>query len=131
MYKHKDTTYISQQDRSEAIARLGGNENLYNKYIKRFQIGYSDSDKLLYHLIEMKRYEEAQIFAHSIKGLAATLGLKDLQARSESIETAIKKGRYADLPLLLCYFEYALSKIIQSKTDQSFSDEGTGLSGLK
>jgi HPt (histidine-containing phosphotransfer) domain-containing protein len=111
--------------KDEAISRLGGLENLYYKYVKRFQISYSDSDEVLLHLIEMKRYDEARIFVHSLKGLTATLGMKELQQRSASIESAILEDRFDDLPLLICYFGNSLSRVIQSKIFQSSSSEGT------
>jgi two-component system sensor histidine kinase/response regulator len=108
-----------------AIMRLGGMKELYIKYLKKFKTGYSDSDEVLNHLIKVEKYDDARVFAHSIKGLAATLGLDPLSIRSQAIESAIIEGRYSDLPLLICYFKNSLQQVIQSKEDQSSSSVGT------
>lgn len=105
--------------KSEAICRLGGLENLYIKSVKRFQNSYSDSNVVLSGLINQEKYEEAKNFAHSLKGLTATLGMKDLHSCSEAIEIAIKEGRYNDLPLLLQSYDYSLRQVICYKVDHS------------
>ena len=117
--------------KNEAICRLGGLEDLYIRSVKRFQDSYSNSNAMLSGLIKQKRYEEAKAFAHSLKGLTATLGMQDLRSCSEAIEYAIKEGRYNDLPLLLQSYEYSLSRVVQCKIDHSSSSVGTGFSGLK
>ena len=105
--------------KSEAICRLGGLENLYIKSVKRFQNSYSDSNVVLSGLINQEKYEEAKNFAHSLKGLTATLGMKDLRSCSEAIEIAIKEGRYKDLPPLLQSYDYSLRQVICYKVDHS------------
>ena len=117
--------------KNEAICRLGGLEDLYIKSVKRFQSSYHDSNVVFSGLISQKRYEEAKTFAHSLKGLAATLGMQDLHSCCEAIEYAIKEGRYNDLPSLLMSYENSLYQVIQSKVDHNSSGVGTGFSGLK
>jgi len=75
--------------RNEAICRLGGLEDLYIKSVKSFQANYQDSHAVLSGLVNQKRYEEARIYAHSLKGLAATLGMQNLSLCCQSIENAI------------------------------------------
>ncbi len=99
--------------RNEAICRLGGLEDLYVKSVKRFQSNYHDSAAVLSGLIDQQKYEEAKIFAHSLKGLTATLGMQDLHSCSEAIEHAIKEGRYSDLPVLLRFYDNSLNRVIQ------------------
>lgn len=124
-------TYQPFSGRNDAILRLGGHETLYIKYVERFQSKYSSSAAELHRLINVERYEEASRLAHSVKGLAATLGMQDLQICSEAIESAISEGRFSDLPLLFQYYERALIQILQSDVVQSSSGEGTAFSGLK
>jgi len=116
--------------KNEAICRLGGLEDLYIKSVKRFQNSYRNSNTVLSGLVNQKRYEEAKAYAHSLKGLAATLGMQDLHSCTLAIERAIKEGRYNDLPLLLQSYDNALRQVIQSKVDHSSSCVGTGFSGL-
>ncbi|GAB1475916.1 hypothetical protein MASR2M70_07480 [Bacillota bacterium] len=124
-------TYQPFSGRNQAISRLGGLEDLYIKYVERFQSNYSNSAAELHRLINIENYEEAKILVHSVKGLAATLGMEDLQACAGSIESAIAEGRFIDLPSLFHYYERALIQILQSDIDQSSSGAGTVFSGLK
>ena len=117
--------------RNEAICRLGGLEDLYIKSVKSFQANYQDSHAVLSGLVNQKRYEEARIYAHSLKGLAATLGMQNLSLCCQSIENAIIGGNYNELPYLLRSYEISLFQVIQSKVDHNSSCVGTGLSGLK
>jgi HPt (histidine-containing phosphotransfer) domain-containing protein len=117
--------------RNEAICRLGGLEDLYIKSVKRFQTNYQDSHAVLSGLVNQKRYEEAKAYTHSLKGLAATLGMQNFCSCCQAIELAIKEGHYGDLPYLLRSYENCLFQVIQSRVDHSSSCVGTGFSGLK
>ena len=119
------------EERELAISRLGGLEDLYNKHVERFINNYNECDVMLSQLIEENRYDEARVFAHSLKGLASTLGMKDLHSKAKGIEISIKEGRLSDLPMLLSHFKTSLEQVIQSNgDDHSSSWDGTGLSGL-
>src|SRR5690606_7601064 len=107
--------------RYEAICRLGGLEDLYIKSVKRFQANYQDSHIVLSGLINQKRFEEAKTYAHSLKGLAATLGMQNLSSCCQAIESAIKEGNFSELPSLLRSYENDLFQVIQSKVDHSSS----------
>lgn len=119
------------EERELAISRLGGMEDLYNKHVELFKRNYNECDIMLSQLIEESRYDEARTFVHSLKGLASTLGMKDLHLKAKDIEMSIKEGRFNDLPLLLAHFKTSLKLIIQSNDDDhSSSCDGTVLCGL-
>ncbi len=117
--------------RNEAICRLGGLEDLYNKSIERFRENYIGSGETLSTFFHQRQYEHLKVFSHSVKGLAATLGMDDLCSCCQRIEQTITEGRYNDLPYLIKSYNYALSQVIHSRTCQSSSAPGTGFSGLK
>jgi HPt (histidine-containing phosphotransfer) domain-containing protein len=114
-----------QQGRAEAIHNLGGMEAIYLKYVERFHENYHDSFQKLCQHLSIMEYEEAERLAHSIRGLAATLGMRELQIQAEALEFTIKEGRYRDLPPLLNAFQSALDQANHFSTLQSSSLVGT------
>jgi two-component system sensor histidine kinase/response regulator len=116
---------MSLYGKMEAIQCLGGNESLYNKYMERFETKYRDCVPKLIEQMECMQYEEAYRYAHSIKGLSSLLGLPTIQLYAEAIETAIKEGRYLDLPPLFHSMQFTLNQILGSAKVQSSSSVGT------
>lgn len=78
--------------RDQAIENLGGSTALYEKHLSRFKKNYAQAcDTLEDHLTSGHR-DKAKILAHSIKGLAGTLGLTYLARSAEVLESAINNG---------------------------------------
>ena len=78
--------------RDLAIENLGGSTALYEKHLSRFKKNYAQAcDTLEDHLTAGHR-EKARILAHSIKGLAGTLGLTYLARSAAVLESAINSG---------------------------------------
>ena len=81
---------INLIDVNDAMSRLGGNKKLYVMLLKKFD-GKTMLDDLI-NKIKKGDSEAAAAQAHTIKGLAANLSLKDLKSRAEDIELKIKGG---------------------------------------
>jgi len=77
-------------DVSDAMVRLGGNKKLYTALLKKFD-GKAMTDDLI-NKIKNGDSAAAAAQAHTIKGLAANLSLKDLRANAEVLELKIKRG---------------------------------------
>ncbi|MGI6727019.1 MAG: Hpt domain-containing protein [Anaerovoracaceae bacterium] len=100
--------------RYKAIQNLGGRSDLYLKYVKRFQANYGDSFSQLTQYLNASMHEEACRLMHSIKGLAATLGMENLRQQSEALEIELKKDSHENLPLLINAFQVALMQAINA-----------------
>ena len=77
-------------DVNDAMARLGNNKKLYAMLLKKY-----DGNAMLEDLknkIASGDDAGVQAQAHTIKGLAANLSLKDLRAKAEAVEQIIKNG---------------------------------------
>lgn len=85
-------------DVKSAMALLGGNEELYITVLHRFLDQYRATPDQLLNLSIVTEKEELQRIAHTIKGLAATIGANDLQIKAKATEYAIRDGRE---PMLL------------------------------
>lgn len=85
-------------DVTSAMALLGDNEDLYITVLQRFYDNYRNVPDQLTTLSIITDKEELQRTAHTIKGLAATIGAVDLHIKAKATEYAIREGRE---PMLL------------------------------
>lgn len=100
--------------REKAICNLGGREDLYRKHVEKFQRNYGDSGKEVEQALVSKEYEEAQRIAHSVKGLAGTLGMGRLQESAAQLEIKIAEGAYQAASSALELYEKALKEVIST-----------------
>ena len=77
--------------KGRALRDLGGREDLYERYLLRFRNAYCDGTLVLQSYLRKNRTEEAHRLVHSVKGLAATLGLDPLRDAAENLEAALSK----------------------------------------
>lgn len=78
--------------REKAIENLGGSTALYEKHLNKFKLKYVQADEELLNLLQSGNIADAEIMAHSIKGLSGTLGLTPLYHASANLEQTLKKG---------------------------------------
>lgn len=77
-------------DEAEALHRLGGNNTLLEKVVQSFVNDASSMMNSLKKAIDARNFIDAQLHAHSIKGSAANIGAKALQAIARDIEAKAK-----------------------------------------
>lgn len=100
--------------RIEAVHNLGGKEELYRKHVEKFQAKYGGSGKEIEQALISKEYEEARRIAHSVKGLAGTLGMGKLQKRAAQLEIKIAEEAYQAASSALELYEKALQEVIST-----------------
>lgn len=98
--------------KEKAIQNLGGLVDVYEKSVARFRTNYQNASNELEQLIQSGKLEEATRFAHSIKGLAGTLGMDPLYRCSAVIEEKLRSGDYRNLIADLEQFETLLAQVI-------------------
>ncbi|MCE5235133.1 MAG: Hpt domain-containing protein [Clostridiaceae bacterium] len=80
-------------DREAAVARLAGNEALYDELLQMF---FDEGLALrLNDILRARGAQDAAFCAHSLKGTAANLGLNGLSAAAAEVEHAL---RALDMP---------------------------------
>jgi two-component system sensor histidine kinase/response regulator len=72
--------------------RVAGNRKLYLKLLRDFHREYPSAVRAIHDAVEGKREEESLRLAHTLKGVAGSLGAMDLYAAAEEVETALKTG---------------------------------------
>ncbi|MDR1660768.1 MAG: response regulator [Desulfovibrio sp.] len=96
------------------LATTGGNKKLYHNLLNRFVERYGQGMSLLRELLEKESYADASRLAHTIKGVAANLGMKRITDITKSIESCLP-----DVPPgenLLEQFEEAMREAIEYTT---------------
>ncbi|MDR1777602.1 MAG: response regulator [Desulfovibrio sp.] len=71
------------------LAATGGNKKLYHNLLNRFVERYGHALSLLRELLEKESYTEAARLVHTIKGVAANLGMKRITELSKNMESSL------------------------------------------
>ncbi len=84
---------IEGLDTAAGIQRVAGKRDFYKKLVRQFCDGdEARSVETVKGLLDEDQREEAERTAHSLKGVAGTLGANELQQRAQALETAIRGG---------------------------------------
>lgn len=84
---------IPGADLKEAIENVGSSQ-IFIKMMSRYLESYGNAGAKMRELIENKECEELFVFSHSIKSIAAGLGLSDLRNEAGKIETMCQRKEY-------------------------------------
>src|SRR5438270_1618997 len=77
---------------AEGLLRVAGNRNLYLKLLRQFSVQQSDAPVQITELLKAGDRHAAERTAHTVKGVAANLGVKTLQLAAGELEKAIHDG---------------------------------------
>jgi len=96
---------------------LGGDEALYLRQLRRFRGQLTTDYATLIDHLRAGDHERASRLAHTLKGVAGTLGAVDLQQRAEQIDHALQTG-------------HAVTAECIERLEQTLQDAGQALDGL-
>ena len=83
-------------DIDAGLQSLRGKSSLYLKLLVEFFNDHSGDDELIVKLVDEGKINDAQRLAHTIKGIAGTIGAEELQDAAKEIELALKENRLED-----------------------------------
>ncbi|CCG09364.1 PAS domain S-box protein [Pararhodospirillum photometricum] len=98
--------------RAEALARLDGDEDLFEEIWARFNQEYRSEAETLRSLLSRGRGEEAARHLHALRGAASQVGLSALAQLAETAERIVRGGRLAELADALQALEAALADVL-------------------
>jgi len=75
------------------LQRVGGNPKLFRKLLGEFYLDHGDDISAIRSALERGDNSTAERLAHTIKGVAATIGAAELNLRAKDLESAIKSGQ--------------------------------------
>jgi HPt (histidine-containing phosphotransfer) domain-containing protein len=86
----------SNMELTATISRFGGNEGMLVRFLKKF--GQDKTYEELVTAVGQEDYSTVERAAHTLKGVAANLGLEDIRFRSDLIVGAVRSGQYDKIP---------------------------------
>jgi signal transduction histidine kinase/DNA-binding response OmpR family regulator/HPt (histidine-containing phosphotransfer) domain-containing protein len=82
---------IDGLDAASGLRRAAGMSAIYLKLLRQFAVDYAAADSELAAMSSAQQWQEAERYAHTLKGLAGTLGADALQACAANMEDALKQ----------------------------------------
>ena len=79
-------------DSRAGLAVVLGNEKLYERLLNRFADEQKDVTSRIRRSLESQDVEQATLLAHTVKGVAGSLGAGAVEAAAKALETALRDG---------------------------------------
>jgi CheY-like chemotaxis protein/HPt (histidine-containing phosphotransfer) domain-containing protein len=79
-------------DAANALRRVGGNRKLYLSLLRQFVDKEADAPGRIANALNAQAMADAERIAHSVKGVAASIGLMRLSTLAAALEAALKAG---------------------------------------
>ena len=87
---------IEGLDTAEGLLRVAGNKNLYQKLLRQFVASEHDAPSRIRERLASQDRATAERMAHTVKGVAGTLGAKAVQSAAAELERAVHDGAPAE-----------------------------------
>lgn len=100
-------------DLQAGLGRVGANPKLFRKLLQEFHTDHGNDPAIIRKALNDGDAGKAERLAHTIKGVAGTIGAGELQARAKALELAIKAGDTGCYEDALAAFELAMQPVIQ------------------
>jgi PAS domain S-box-containing protein len=100
-------------DINEGLQRVGGNPKLFRKLLGEFYIDHGGDIGVIHNALEQGDNDTAQRLAHTIKGVAATIGASALNITANDLESAIKQGKLDNVTELVEQLSQAMSPLLE------------------
>lgn len=101
---------ISGLDTVGALRRMAGNKKLYQKILRKFYTTQKDSAELIRFHLKESNLAEAEMIAHTAKGVAANIGYSVLEIAAGELNQALKINKSeTEITSLVDVYERALN----------------------
>jgi CheY-like chemotaxis protein len=117
--------FLPGLDTEKALARLGNNERLYIKLLKQFLIYHATAEAQFYEAFDAGDMETAQRIAHTLKGLAGSIGATALSSECGFLEASFANGDM-NTTRALAATAFRILASVQATLSQAFTSEHTG-----
>jgi len=103
---------IEGVDQEDGLRRVGGNRRLYRQLLEKFVTKFAGADEQVSSALQSGDRDSAERIAHTVKGVAGNIGIKQVQFAAERLEKAIREGNDA-VPSILQDFTSVLGPQIE------------------
>lgn len=97
---------------AESVRRIGGNTGLYYSLLEKFRINQKDAARNIRDALASNDLKTAERLAHTLRGIAGTLGAEYLQTQAELLENKIKNGTLDEVEPLIETIDRELGKLM-------------------
>jgi CheY-like chemotaxis protein/HPt (histidine-containing phosphotransfer) domain-containing protein len=95
-----------------SVRRIGGNVALYYSLLDTFRENERHVVSRIRETLASNDAVTAERIAHTLKGIAGTLGAEFLQDRAEQLEREIREGPFGDLEPLLAQIDLEVERLV-------------------
>jgi FOG: HPt domain len=99
---------------AESVRRIGGNVALYFSLLDKFRVKQRNFATSFREALAANDQDTAERLAHTLRGIAGTLGAETLQDLARLLESSIKKGESGEVDSLLARVDKELATFIAS-----------------
>lgn len=103
---------ITGLDVASGLRRAGNNQRLYIQLLSRFTSDFADCSQTFAGYLASTQWDEAERLAHTLKGLAGTLGANDASLQAGELEVANKRRNAAAAAAALSALTQLLTPLI-------------------
>jgi two-component system sensor histidine kinase/response regulator len=111
-------------DTANGLRRAGGNKKLYLQMLSMFASEYADYSQTFEVYLANAEWEEAERLAHTLKGLAGTLGSGEVQIQAGKLEVSCKSKQADAAATELATLTLLLTPLLNA-LQQHFAEEQT------
>jgi two-component system sensor histidine kinase/response regulator len=101
-----------------SVRRIGGNVALYFSLLEKFRVNQQHVVSNIREALVSNDPKTAERLAHTLRGIAGTLGAESLQGHAEILENSFKNGSFDNIEALLNQVDQELKNLI-AKIDQA------------
>jgi HPt (histidine-containing phosphotransfer) domain-containing protein len=98
----------------DALARLDNNQKLYMRLLWMFNQSHAQAGEQIRLALENADVDLARRLAHTLKGVAGTIGADELRAAARDLENAIVEGHTSRVESSLAEMEQKLAPVMAS-----------------
>jgi len=99
---------------AESVRRIGGSVTLYFSLLDKFRVQQRNFSTSIREALAANDQDTAERLAHTLRGIAGTLGAETLQDLAKLLESSIKKGESGEVDSLLARVDQELATFIAS-----------------
>ncbi len=97
---------------AQSVRRIAGNLDLYYSLLEKFRANQNDVVRKIRVSLASDDHKTAERLAHTLRGIAGTLGAEYLQTQAELLENGIKNGTSDDIESLLYKIDVELGTLL-------------------
>jgi polar amino acid transport system substrate-binding protein len=112
-------------DIETGLKRVGGNQTLFRKLLVDFREDHGNDIPAIREALNQRQTAVAQRLAHTIKGVAGTLGAETLRTRAAELETALKEEIESLYDQRIEALQLAMGPVLQGLTALSTDSEAS------